>query len=128
MIVGDSSYFVALANRKDRWHRDAVRVSKSIRDRVLVTDMTVAEAVTIVGSRVGAKAGMALFQYFLDDCEVRFADLELTRRAMAAWLRYDGRLSVPDAISLEVMSQRGISRILSFDSDFDRVRGIERLR
>ena len=127
MILGDSSYFVALANREDRWHRDAVRISKSLRDRILVTSFTVAESVTLVGGRVGAKGGRSLFHYFFDDCEVVFADEELLRAAMPHWLRYDGRLSVPDCVSVEVMSRRTLSRLLSFDSDFDRVRGIDRV-
>ena len=127
MILGDSSYFVALSNRDDRWHRDAVRVSKSLRDRIVVTDLTVAESVTLVGGRTRAKDGVSLFQYFFDDCDVMFADEDLLRSAMSHWLRYDGRLSVPDCVSVEVMSRRSISRLLSFDSDFDRVRGIDRV-
>jgi predicted nucleic acid-binding protein len=127
VILGDSTYFVALANREDRWHRDAVRVSKSLRDRIVVTDLTVAESVTLVGSRTRAKGGMSLFQYFFDDCDVVFANEDLLRSAMSHWLRYDGRLSVPDCVSIEVMSRRSISRLLSFDSDFDRVRGIDRV-
>ncbi len=127
MILGDSSYFVALANREDRWHRDAMRLSRSLRDRLLVTDLVVSEAVTLVGSHVGARAGMTLFQFFFDGCEVEFADEELMRSAMTGWLRYGGRLSVADCVCLEVMSRRGVGRILSFDSDFDRVKGIERV-
>ena len=127
MILGDSSYFVALANREDRWYRDAVRLSKSLRDRIVVTDLTVAEAVTLVGSRTRAKDGMSLFQYFFDDCDVVFTDEDLLRSAMSHWLRYDGRLSVPDCVTVEVMSRRGIPRLLSFDSDFDRVRGVDRV-
>jgi len=127
VILGDSSYFVALSNRDDRWHRDAVRVSKSLRDRIVVTDLTVAESVTLVGGRTRAKDGVSLFQYFFDDCDVMFADEDLLRSAMSHWLRYDGRLSVPDCVSVEVMSRRSISRLLSFDSDFDRVRGIDRV-
>ena len=87
----------------------------------------VAEAVTLVGSRTRAKDGMSLFQYFFDDCDVVFADEGLLRSAMSHWLRYDGRLSVPDCVTVEVMSRRGISRLLSFDSDFDRVRGVDRV-
>ena len=74
MIFGDSSFFIALANCKDRWHRDAVRVSRSIAERFLVTDFVGAESVTPIGSRVSANAGIALYRYFFDDCDVAFVD------------------------------------------------------
>ncbi len=127
MILGDSSFFIGLANRRDRWHRDAVRVSGDLRDRILVTDLVIAEAVTEVGNHVGAKAGMRLYRYFFDDCEVRFVDAALLDAGIQRWLGFDARLSVADAVSVEVMVREGISRVASFDTDFDRIRGIERL-
>ena len=127
MIFGDSSFFIALVNRKDRWHRDAVRVSRSIAERFLVTDFVVAESVTPIGSRVSANAGIALYRYIFDDCDVAFVDEPLLRSSMVRWLRLGGRLSVADAVSVEIMARRKILRIASFDSDFDRVDGIERI-
>jgi len=32
MIFADSSYFIALAREKDRWHKDALRISERIRE------------------------------------------------------------------------------------------------
>src|SRR3990172_962056 len=70
VFVGDSSYFVALADRKDRWHRDAVRLKKGLSEGFVVTDCA----------------------------------------------------------TLVLMGRRRIGTIVSFDDDFDRVRGITRLR
>jgi hypothetical protein len=46
---------------------------------------------------------------------------------MSVFLHYDGTLSVPDAVSVSIMAKKDIDRILSFDSDFDKVDGITRL-
>lgn len=127
MILGDASYFIALADAEDRWHRDAVRVQKGLRDPFVVTDLSVAEAVTLTGARLGAKRGTTLFHFFKDSCEIVFVDEAVLSAAMARWLTHDARLSVSDAVSVEVMVRRGIARIASFDSDFDRIRGIERI-
>ncbi len=69
-MIADSSYFVALADSKDRWHEQALGLK--VPRELLVTDLIVAESVTIVGDRGGRK-------------------------------------------------------IVSFDSDFDKVRGIRRI-
>lgn len=127
MIFGDASYFIALSNKGDRWHADALRVAGKLRDSILVTDLVVAESVTQVGSRVGVKAGKTLFQYFRDDCRIAYAGEDLLDDAMERWQTYGGRLSVSDAVSLAIMARERLSKILSFDSDFDIVRGIDRL-
>jgi len=41
--------------------------------------------------------------------------------AMKAFLQYDGTLSFADSISVEVMKNLEIDKIVSFDSDFDKV-------
>ena len=40
---------------------------------------------------------------------------------------YDGTISLADATSVEIMQQFGIDRIVSFDSDFDKVNWIKRI-
>ncbi len=128
MFVGDSSFFVALTDRKDRWHRDAVRLKKDLTWRLLVSDFVVDEAVTLIGARRGGRPAQILFQYFADECEIEYVDEDLFEAAMAYHLRFDGRLSVTDCVSLALLERTGIEGIVSFDDDFDRVKGINRIR
>lgn len=51
----------------------------------------------------------------------------MLENTIPTYLKYDGRLSVADAISVEIMHRRGINKIVSFDEDFDKVRGISRI-
>ena len=128
MIVGDSSYFVALADRKDRWHQNALRLRKDVPSEFLVSDLTVAETVTIIGARSGGGAAQTLYEFFVDECDMAFVTGELLQEAMGHHLLYDGVLSVADCVSVTLMSRRNIQDIVSFDADFDRVRGIHRIR
>jgi predicted nucleic acid-binding protein len=127
VYVGDSSYFVALADPEDRWHRDAVRLRAAVPQRFVVSDLTVAEAVTIVGARLGPRNARTLYQFFLDACEVVFIDRGLLDDAMAYHLQLGGRLSVTDCVSLSLMERKGIREILTYDGDFDRVKAISRV-
>ncbi len=127
MIAGDSSYFVALADWRDRWHRDALRARDEVQGGLLVTDLVLAEAVTIVGGRRGGGPAQTLYEYFVDACEVEFVGEGLLRESMALHLRYDGGLSVADCATVALMARRGIREVASFDPDFDRVPGIQRI-
>ncbi|MFA5237928.1 MAG: PIN domain-containing protein [Methanoregula sp.] len=128
MILVDSSFFIALADRRDQWHAPAKKILPSLEDETLViSDLILAESVTIIGRRSGGKNGERLYHYFTDNCEIVFADEQILKGGMAVFLHYDGTLSVSDAVSVSLMGMKGITRILSFDSDFDKVEGITRV-
>jgi len=126
VIFADASFFIAAANRRDRWHTDARRLAGTLRGRLVVSDLVVAEAVTQIGGRVGVREGLKLFHYFRDACEVRYADPDLLEAAVDRWMTFGGKLSVSDAVSLEVMAREDVSEIVSFDSDFDGIEGVVR--
>lgn len=73
------------------------------------------------------KKGTLLYNYIMDNHEVKFVDKELSSRAMNIFLQYDGMLSFADSLSLELMKQSQIDYIASFNSDFDKVKGIMRV-
>jgi len=127
LIFADSSYFIAISDRKDQWHERAIELSGKAHSEIVVTDLILSESVTAVGARGGGKAGMALYEHISDNCDVVFVTKDTFDKAMHIFLKYDGTLSVPDAASILVMKSRGIKNILSFDSDFDKVKDITRI-
>lgn len=128
MILVDSSFFIALADRLDQWHEKSKSLLPSLTgETIVISDLILSESVTMIGKRSGGKAGERLYHYFLDNCEIVFTDDRILKGGMAVFLRYDGTLSVSDAVLAHIMEKKKISRILSFDSDFDKVDGIVRL-
>ncbi|MDI6644325.1 MAG: PIN domain-containing protein [Methanobacteriaceae archaeon] len=128
MIFIDSSFFIAVINRKDQWHEKAGEILPIIENEEKITsDLTLSESVTLVGNLFGGKTGLKLFNYILDNYEVRYVDKDLTFDAMDIFLKYDGTLSFADSVSVKVMKDLKLERIVSFDSDFDKVEGIIRI-
>lgn len=127
MIFVDSSYFIAVARKKDQWHERAKEIYDKLDEDLLVSDLVVSESVTSVGAISGGKEGRAVYDYILDNCRVVYADKKMLDRAMEVYLIYDGTLSLADAVSLVVMEDLGVRRILSFDSDYDKVKNIVRV-
>ena len=127
MIVADSSYFIALADKKDQWHKHAMVVKGRIPQEFKISTLTISEAVTAIGYRAGGKAARVLYDYFIDNCSVETVDRQLLDLAMTVHLRFDGILSVADSISVAIMTRDGIRQIVSFDSDFDKIKHIQRI-
>jgi len=94
---------------------------------ILISDLIIAESVTIIGRRSGGKAGEQLYHYFMDNCDLIVMDEKILNGSMSVFLRYDGTLSVSDAVSVFIMKKKNTERIVSFDSDFDKVEGIVRI-
>ena len=128
MIFVDSSFFIALADRKDQWHPAAKAVLPVLTDEtIIISDLIITESITIIGRRSGGKAGEQLYHYFIDNCDLVFIDEKILKGSMSVFLRYDGTLSVSDSASVFIMMEKNIDRILSFDSDFDKVARIVRI-
>jgi predicted nucleic acid-binding protein len=63
-----------------------------------------------------------------DNCKIELADEDQYNQAIVTFLKYDGKLSLADALSVEVMKKYDVAEIVSFDSNFDRVSGILRIK
>ena len=123
----DASYWVAISDKLDQWHSRARKLVDMVGPGVRMLDLTASEALTIIGSRKGGKPAEELYQVFLDSCSIIYVDSELLSSAMERHLFHDGRLSVPDCATVEEMVRLNDRKILSFDSDFDTINGLERI-
>jgi predicted nucleic acid-binding protein len=126
-VFVDSSFWVAISDNKDQWHPRARELVGKVADPARVVDLAASEAITIVGSRRGGKPARELYEVFQDSCSIVYAVEDLFDLAMSRHLRHDGALSVPDCVTVEAMVRTKDRTIMSFDSDFDRVKGIERV-
>ena len=122
MIFVDTSFWVALINRRDGLHREAETLLRGIRDEQLVTSNHVrGETWTHLRRRAGHHVAVG----FLDDLErsergeVVHVEPDLERRAIS-WLRkHDEReYSFVDATSFVLMRSMRIRDALAFDGDF----------
>ena len=56
MALADTGYWLALANRRDRWHDRALSATRAIEDRLVVTWPVLAETCHLMLTRLGVEA------------------------------------------------------------------------
>ncbi len=127
MIFADSSFFIATVREKDRWHKDALKIAGKIKEYLLISELIMSESITMVGSFEGGKAGKILYEYFQDNCRIEFINKEMMEKSMDTFVKYDGSISLADASSIEIMKKHEVKKIISFDSDFDKIQEIDRI-
>jgi len=119
----DTGAWLAVADRSDRHHKEAVEALLDIqkRCRLLTTNLVVAETYVLIRRNIGYDAAIT----FLNSIEgspktTKILSDEAVERAAAETLRRyrDQDLSYTDAVSFAVMKKHGISRAFSFDKHF----------
>ena len=75
MVLADTGYWLALANRRDRWHEKAVEVTRSLRDPLAVTWPVLTEASHLIASRLGVDAQLLFLEQVAARVQVHEIDV-----------------------------------------------------
>ena len=123
-VFVDASAWVAITNRKDRNHGEAVRIfQRLLRTSIalVTTTWTAYEALTIVKSRLGFRQADRLWQRITSRKVVELVaiDEEIERESLEHFWRYqDKTWGVVDCSSLVVMESVGSRSAFAYDDHF----------
>lgn len=122
MIFVDTSFWVALRNRRDAHHPEAESLLRSHDTAVLVTTNHVrGETWTYLRRRAGHRAAVAFLDALEQSSRVRVIEVEpkLEEEALGWLRRHDEReYSFVDATCFAVMRSRKMREAFAFDGDF----------
>jgi predicted nucleic acid-binding protein len=114
----DTGIFVALLNRRDRWHEQAMALFGGPPSRWCTSPMVASEGYSWFLHRMGEEAARTFRQLLdsLDDLRMFEATLEHHRQVAKMLDRFRGsKLSYVDASSLCLLDEHGIGRVWSTD-------------
>lgn len=123
-IFVDSGAWLALADRRDRYHETAVAVYPQLLrqiPRLVTTNLVIAETYNLIRRRLGYEAGIKFLQSSRQTSRlVRvYSDADLEIAAEEILQQYaDQTFSFVDAVSFAVMKQRDLEQVFAFDHHF----------
>ena len=128
VIFVDTSAFLALSNRGDKHHREAVEFLQAIMEgkeftRIVTTDYILDETVTRLRFAAGHGAALRWIKKIRSSAvlEVLRVDEEVFDRAVELFEKYsDKALSFTDCTSFALMEKRKIRSAFTFDEDFEK--------
>lgn len=127
MIFVDTSAWVALFARQDRFHGEAAAFWRGLRDRrlPLISSYDVfGETLTVLRSRAGLAQALEFGEAFLNSRILvrEEVDAAVRRQAWGLFRQYQDRpLSFTDCTSVSLLRLRGLRHVFSFDDDFRRL-------
>ena len=117
-VVVDTSALFALLDRRDAHHVAALAFWTDPDDEDLVTHAyVVIESVTLVRSRLGAAAVVALVDDLLPAIRVEMVDRPMHEASLADLRRIGGGTSLVDRVTLTFAARHGIGRAFAYDAD-----------
>lgn len=117
MIIADTGFFVALANRVDRDHESAVRSLRTLREGLMTTWPVVTETTHLLASRLGTLALLSFVQ------SARNGAFEIFELSSRHWPRLEALMAqyadlpmdLADASLVLLAEELNDGRILSTD-------------
>ena len=123
-VFVDASAWVAITNRKDRNHKEAIQIFRSLLESstlLITTTWTTYEALTIVKSRLGFNQADRLWDRIKARAlvDLVWIDQRIEQSALELfWLRGQKMGCVVDCSSLVVMNTLGARHAFAYDGHF----------
>lgn len=118
----DTSYYQALLNPRDQWHRAAVEFSGDFRENTVTSEYVLCELGALMSSPHVRELFVAFVEILQTTSEVEIlpASPEYFRGGLNLFAeRPDKEWSLTDCVSFAQMRARGIADVLSFDHHFE---------
>ena len=130
----DTSFVLGLIDEQDLWHAQALNLQAALdagEYQIYVFDCVLAEVISLIARRTYEKRREASFPDLVTRLQARFPTKSITWLYPDLPTAYDdvlkmvaesnGELNFNDVFIALSCRKRGISRLVSFDADFDRV-------
>ncbi|MBS3068000.1 type II toxin-antitoxin system VapC family toxin [Candidatus Micrarchaeota archaeon] len=127
-IFLDTGFIIALIRPSDENHLRAKEISNRIYSTFFLSDHIIDEVVTFLGKYKETETAYEVGKRLLnsDNVEIAFPAREELEIGLELFNKYK-ELSLCDALSVVFMKRHEVKKIISFDSDFDLIPGIERI-
>ena len=123
MIFVDTSFLIALLVKTDSHHEKALKIAESIHERKVINSTVMNETLNAFTGK-GGKIGKELYQIIEEMFDIEFLNQSDYEHAMEIYLHFDSSINFSDCTILSTMIRNKIDKIISFDSDFEKVKGI----
>ena len=123
MIFIDSSYYIARLIEDDKFHKRAIELESQLNEKRYINSTVLNETLNAFGSNGGEEIN-DLFIYLNEMNEIVYLKEKDYDESVKLSGYYNSSINFSDCTILESMQKLGINKIVSFDSDFSKLKGL----
>lgn len=123
MIFVDSSYYIARLLVDDKFHNRAKEIEGQLTEKRVINNTVLTETLNTF-TNCGGKSVKKLFNVLTEVNDLVFLSPSDYLNAGDIFYYYDSSINYSDCTILQSMQNLGINKIVSFDEDFSKVKGL----
>jgi uncharacterized protein len=123
-VFVDSNFFIALLNKEDSVHTEAMAISKKLAEKnvsYIISNLVFAEIVTVTSMKAGRATAVQGGEKLLNSSrlQVTYIDESLQKESWDVFQKVDQKnISFVDCSIIAVMRSEGIRQLLTFDKKY----------
>ena len=127
MIFLDSTYLIGVILKKDTYTQKALKLKPVLKNERKLINSTVFTEVMNSLRATNSTYDVDELAELLLSYEMDFLGPDDYAEAVASYKHYNHAVNFSDCTILQTMIKNGVTTIVSFDSDFDKINGIHRI-
>lgn len=127
MLFIDSCYIIALMNKKARHHKKAEQIKELIKnERTIINSTVLIEMLNNLHKKRYEPLRDEIIGILYGMDEIHYLTLDDYNESLQMCKEYDFSVNYSDCTILKTMEDYDVDTVVSFDSDFDKIKGINR--
>ncbi len=127
MIFLDSSFLISLIIDKETRHIKSVELLDSLTDYKVINNIVLSETLNGIHRCDKRKSLEEIYNILIDTAEVVYITSKDYSEAININKYYNNAINYSDCLILKTMQDKKITKIVSYDKGFDKIKGINRI-
>ncbi|MBE6489188.1 MAG: type II toxin-antitoxin system VapC family toxin [Methanosphaera stadtmanae] len=127
MYFIDSSFLISLLTENEKNNQHSCEISENINEYRVINNIVLSETLNGIRryeKRVDINKIYTIINEVMDIKYLKKSDYE---EAINIYSYYNGSINYSDCLILKTMQDNNINKILSYDDDFDKINGLQRI-
>jgi hypothetical protein len=123
----DSSFLISLLTENEKNNQHSCEISENINEYRVINNIVLSETLNGIRryeKRVDINKIYTIINEVMDIKYLKKSDYE---EAINIYSYYNGSINYSDCLILKTMQDNNINKILSYDNDFDKINGLQRI-
>jgi len=123
----DSSFLISLLTENEKNNQHSCEISENINEYRVINNIVLSETLNGIRryeKRVDINKIYTIINEVMDIKYLKKSDYE---EAINIYSYYNGSINYSDCLILKTMQDNNINKILSYDDDFDKINGLQRI-
>lgn len=127
MYFIDSSFLISLLTENEKNNQHSCEISENINEYRVINNIVLSE--TLNGIRRYEKRVdlNKIYTIINEVMEIKYLKKSDYEEAVNIYSYYNGSINYSDCLILKTMQDNNINKILSYDDDFDKINGLQRI-